>query len=191
MCLGDSNSTPGWLDGLTWCEQLAPLVADRGWVVVVRTPLVLGGASAVDQPKWADSKEQLEWALDEESPDVLLIAYGTNDYLLGVADAPSDVVEAYRNRVATAREAGVLSFVALAPPLNPADDPGNEWLEELNALLLEEFPGAIDFWSPMEPHEYLDRAHMNELGHADRAAEALATLTAANSCTVSGSASGG
>jgi lysophospholipase L1-like esterase len=110
----------------------------------------------------------------------VILAYGTNDILIAEAE-PIEVADAYTRLQRRARGGGVDVFVALTPPVQPANGEINGKIVELNELLAERFRSSrlIDFWSGMQPADYLDNVHLGASGHAKRATAAVNALAAA------------
>ena len=85
---------------------------------------------------------------------------------------------AFPSRAIT-RCAASVEFTTGMPASRALELPGwNERIRELNARLRETFPADIvDFWSGMSPAEFTsDGIHVNDAGHAKRAAAARQAL---------------
>jgi lysophospholipase L1-like esterase len=174
-CLGDSNTETQWPAPHTpkWCEFAA---AERPrWTF---TNHAVGG-STVTRPAtarpWADT--QLAETLAKDAPDVVILAFGTNDVRAGRPTA--DVVAAYRAAVARIEAAGAVAFVALAPPIHPPEPDRTAALAALNAALREAFPAArlVGFEAGMARGDFeADGLHPNAAGQRKRAAAALRAL---------------
>jgi alpha-tubulin suppressor-like RCC1 family protein/lysophospholipase L1-like esterase len=176
-CLGDSNTQPAPALLRTWCERLLDHLPAERWRTVNRGE---GGATAVEFGSLILAGEHLDYALENDAVDAVILAYGTNDLLFAGA-APKDVGHAYSRLRQRARAAGVDVFAALTPPVQPSAQDINPQILELNELLAELFPGSriIDFWSDMSPEDYVDAVHLGESGHAKRARAAWDALSAA------------
>jgi lysophospholipase L1-like esterase len=176
-CLGDSNTRPSPALPRTWCERLLDHLPAERWRVINRGE---GGATAVEFGSLILAGEHLDYALENDAVDVVILAYGTNDLLFAGA-APKDVSYAYARLLERARAAGVEVFAALTPPVQPSAKDINPQILELNELLAELFPSAriIDFWSDMTPEDYVDAVHLGESGQAKRARAARDALSAA------------
>jgi hypothetical protein len=175
-CLGDSN-TDAARPGTEWCEQLARVAP-----TVVTVNEGRGGATAVDLPKWEyDASGQLDEALASARPDVVVLAFGTND--LRLAYPVDEVLAAYRDLATRAQQAGAFVLIALTPPVAPWFE-GAATLNPLYALLNErlaaEWPAdrLIDFASAVSaPGDYdADGIHFTASGHAKRALAAYTRL---------------
>jgi alpha-tubulin suppressor-like RCC1 family protein len=176
-CLGDSNTQamPAW--PRPWCERLLDHLPAEGWRTVNRGE---AGATAVEFGSLIFADEHLDYALESDAADAVILAYGTND-LLSAGAAPRDVGSAYVRLRQRARAAGVDVFAALTPPVQPSARDVNSRILELNGLLAELFPSAriIDFWSDMSPEDYVDDVHLGASGQAKRARAAWRALSAA------------
>jgi alpha-tubulin suppressor-like RCC1 family protein len=178
VCIGDSNTERSEIRPVSWCDRLDALLTDPAWMTVNRA---LGGAAASDGTL-RPGREQLEYALDHDAPDVVIAAFGTNDLREGLP--PAQVAGAYwalRQRTA---EHGVAFFAALTPPiLTPEgdEDPRSEAVRVLNEALADLFPAErrIDFASGYAPRDYVDGVHLAASGQERRARAALAALQAA------------
>jgi alpha-tubulin suppressor-like RCC1 family protein len=176
-CLGDSNTQPTPALPRTWCERLLDILPADGWRTVNRGE---GGATAVEFGSMIFAEEHLEYALENDAVDAVILAYGTNDLLFAGA-APKDVARAYSRLRDRAHAAGVDVFAALTPPVQPPARDINPEIAELNGLLAELFPSSriIDFWSDMTPEDYRDAVHLGESGQDKRARAARVALFAA------------
>jgi alpha-tubulin suppressor-like RCC1 family protein len=166
VCLGDSN-TARRVDGTaSWCERLGGSLVAASWEIVNRG---LGGATAVPRASLLHADEPLAYALENDDPDAVILAYGTNDVLADVG--PDEVVAAYRRLAQRAQEAGVVPFVGLTPPLQPASSAENVRVLALNRALREAFEPdrIIDFHAGFGPAHFEDRVHLNESGQVRRA----------------------
>lgn len=176
-CLGDSNTQPTPARPRTWCERLLDHLPAERWRTVNRGE---GGATAVEFGSLIFADEHLDYALESDAADAVILAYGTNDLLTGGA-TPKDVGFAYSQLRQRARAAGVDAFVALTPPVQPSAQDINSQILELNELLAELFPPTriIDFWSDMSPEDYVDDVHLGASGQDKRARAAWSALSAA------------
>lgn len=195
-CLGDSNTYADWQfkqhegfpKGRGWCEQLAEYLGPT----VVLWNLATPGATAV-RNQWPDLPpdvlfsgfSQIEQALALDRPDIVLVAFGTNDVLPDHAADPATILAAHCEIAARARAAGALVLVATAPKPQPTHDReyrrSPETLARFNELLRASFtPDAVlDFEALLEPEDYFDDLHMNAAGQYKRAQEAKRKIEAA------------
>lgn len=166
VCLGDSNTARRTGAPASWCERLGGMLPGASWEIVNRG---LGGATAVPHASLLRAEEPFTYALENDAPDAVILAYGTNDVLADVA--AEEIVAAYRQLAQRAREAGVAPFIALTPPLQPASGAENTRILVLNRALREAFEPArvIDFHAGFDPAHFSDRLHLNESGQARRA----------------------
>jgi alpha-tubulin suppressor-like RCC1 family protein/lysophospholipase L1-like esterase len=175
-CLGDSNTHSDGIAVRGWCERLGDLVPGEHWRVVNRSE---GGATAVEFASLVLAVEHLEYALENDSVDAVVFAYGTNDLAMAKAK-PLEIANAYSRLRQRARIAGVDVFVALTPPIQT---PGgiNLAVDEINRLLRSRFPAdrVIDFWSGILPEDFADSVHLTDSGQEKRARAAWETLSAA------------
>ncbi len=179
VCLGDSNTEHSERFPASWCRDLAELLPE-GWTVVNRG---LGGATATGA-SLRPAREQLEYALDWDRPDVLLAAFGTNDLLAGVAS--EEIVAALVELRRLATEGGAELFVAELPPLRTAGPEGRSFAAEVaetNELLRRAIPAErrLDLGSGFSEALLRDGVHLGAEGHARRARRALEALQAAGS----------
>jgi alpha-tubulin suppressor-like RCC1 family protein len=174
-CLGDSNTwrTPARPRG--WCEHLAELAAGRGWSFVNRAE---GGATVVESGSMILAADHLDYALENDAVDAVILAYGTND-LVRVRAAPAEVAAAQARLRARAHAADVDVFVALTPPTRNGAEAAE--IAELNDLLAQQLPASriIDFASGFDDADFFDEVHFGERGHDKRARAAWAALSAA------------
>jgi lysophospholipase L1-like esterase len=185
-CVGDSNTQSTWQGEVAggfepdrgWCEQLEALLARPDWKTINAG---LGGTRAVQDPSIApgwSGAVHLAYALDELAPDVVILAYGTNDLSRSHA-TPPEVVEALRSLHTACSARNVFAFIALTPPLPARDAAFNARVRELNALIREAFPPetVIDFWLNFEASDFFeDGIHLNASGQTKRARAAAAAI---------------
>jgi lysophospholipase L1-like esterase len=178
-CLGDSN-TESSEAGTCWVDQVrATLPRDR-FTLINRGQ---GGATALEVGSSPNAWVQLEGALAEDQPDLVILSFGTNDIsvILNVSPTPKRdsvlrVVKAYVSLAGLIERAGARAAVALTPPFNPAvrnADTRATLVRWLNDALRETFPPELllDFYAVADAHEDLNHAfHLTETGHARRAA---------------------
>jgi lysophospholipase L1-like esterase len=134
-----------------------------------------GGGTATDVPNWPyDGPAQLAETLANDQPDVVVLAFGTND--LRFSYSVDEVAAAYQDLAAEAEQAGAFVLIALTPPVAPwFPDAGtlNPLYEILNARLSMDWPAGrlVDFATQVEPPgDYLeDGIHFTVAGHAKRA----------------------
>jgi lysophospholipase L1-like esterase len=136
----------------------------------------------VDVPNWPyDGPAQLADTIANDRPDVVILAFGTND--LRFAYSIDDTVSAYQELVAAAEQTGAFVLIALTPPLAPwypdAAAP-NPLYEALNQRLALTWPPGrlVDCASfVVPPGDYLDDGiHFSVAGHAKRAFTAYERL---------------
>jgi lysophospholipase L1-like esterase len=165
VCLGDSNTQAMAGASPPWCDRLAPLLP-AGFRVVNRG---LGGATATTAASLLDASAPLAHALENDAPDVALLAYGTNDVLAKVASR--EIVAAIARHARRLQAEGVAPFIALVPPLRSDDVASNRAVQELNAGLRQAFPAEriLDFFSGFGDEALVDRVHQGAAGQARRA----------------------
>ena len=191
VCLGDSNTAAA----PSWCDMLQVLLPGRGWRFVNRAQAYAVSSHPEEFP--LNGRSQLMRSLAADGGDAVILAFGTNDLLLGFAVADGlgvsmdgslldRVVDNYLSLRKVARDAGRRTFVASTPPLatqnRPFYEPVNPLVAELNRRLREAFSPAelIDFDSTMdEATDYRDAYHLNVVGQAKRAVAACKTLARA------------
>ncbi len=166
-CLGDSNTETAEKRPTSWCELLRARLPAEGWRVVNRG---MGGATAT-----GSAAQQLAYALDHDSPDVVIASFGTNDLLARVP--PQRVLEAFERLRLTALADGVAFFAALLPRAR-GEHRINADVERANALLRERFAASrvVDFASAPQAGDYADAVHMSAAGQRRRAERARAAL---------------
>ena len=178
-CLGDSNTFADPKPG--WCDLLAE--GSPGWVMSNRS---WNGMSILDfGESYGGFKlaagPHVEEVLTLDHPDVVILAFGTND--LKHAATPEAIVDAYAKAKAKIEATGARCLIALTPPTFPPDMSGlNPGIEALNAKVRQQFGSdVVDFWSGMTRADFKpDGLHVNAAGHAKRAAaarDAIARLT--------------
>lgn len=175
-CLGDSNTQAGFRVDSTWCEILEHAFEAANWQTVNRG---WSGATAVSLTSLRRAAEQLEYTLQFDAPDAVILAYGTNDLLQNAT--PEDFLGATLRLLLRAREFGVDTFVALVPPSQNQSDTFDLAVSASNALLRKAIRAdrLIDFHSGFSADDFTDRIHFNERGHARRARAAHAVLRTA------------
>lgn len=164
VCLGDSNTEvmPGaWPP---WCERLRPLLSPR-FRVVNRG---LGGATATSVGL-LEAATPLAYALENDAPDVALLAYGTNDVVAKVP--PKEIAAAIARLVRRLLEKGVQPLVALVPPIRSDSEAANASVRELDAALRAAFPPPwiVDFQQGFGDADLVDRVHLNDAAQMRRA----------------------
>jgi len=175
-CLGDSNTRVDGSVFLGWCERLAAHAPEEHWRFVNRSE---GGATVVESGSLILARTHLEYTLANDSVDAVVLAYGTNDLSM-VKASPVEIADAYSRLRQLARAAGADVFVALTPPIQPAQGGINAQVVEINELLRDRFPSdrVIDFWSGMTRRDFADSVHLVGSGQEKRARAAWATLSA-------------
>jgi len=175
LCVGDSNTDPRWGQP-KWCELIRARhpewsVADQGQMYArARGDCILCGSALLGS------------GIAKTSPDVVLIALGTND-IASTHDSPEAVVDALLTLRAQASAAGVEAFIATVPPVygdSPEREHVNQQINAANALLARELPAnrLIDFHSGMEPDDFeADGVHIKPSGQEKRAAAADRALS--------------
>ena len=202
-CLGDSNTDARWQNGKAggfppesgWCERLVDSLGDPRVRLV---NLALGGATVGENTIGAPLGEGWRWvgegqlrvALEKERPDLVLLAFGTNDILPKHGGDPAGVADSYNRLWRRLRAHDVLGFVALTPPVQRHARTGAyrrspEVIAQTNARIREIFPDRLilDFHTDATADDFLDDLHLNERGQAKRAREARRKIVAAASVT--------
>lgn len=176
VCLGDSNteSPPGVAP--SWCDRLGGEGAALGDPRVRVVNRGLGGATARASASVLPAAVPLRYALENDAPDAVLLAFGTNDVLAG--EDPPAVAAALDALALRALEAGAEPFVALLPPVQPPQRDANEAVQRVNALLRERWSAAriLDFHTGFGPDLFEDAVHLSDAGQRRRAALAAAAL---------------
>ncbi len=182
-CLGDSNTSNLAQGQTSWCPQLGTLFAQAGLTWQVRN-MGIPGATVIDPNPGASSgwtSTALQQLVDSASggpaPDVLVLAFGTND--LGFGSSVNDTVTAYSFMKSVIEFLGGRALVALTPPVQPFVAGQYPGIDALNDALRTAFPAdeVIDFHSIMDlSTDYLDFIHMNNAGQTKRAAAAYQAL---------------
>lgn len=197
-CLGDSNTDSNWQyvrpqgfpPGGGWCEQLGSLLDGRATMVNLGMPGSTAAwtelAQAAEKGYYFTGETQLEHAIATHCPDVVLMAFGTNDVLPRYGYSPEQIVAAHLHLVRRALEAGILPFVATAPTPLPVPNRNVysrpvEVVAELNQRLRRALPPEmiLDFEARLTPEDSFDDLHMNVEGQRKRALEAKEKLEAA------------
>lgn len=201
-CLGDSNTEVGWQEKepngfapeLGWCEQLGDLLGDLLGDRARTVNLGMGGATLLDHPVMvpsengpvvlADAGRQLAIALERHSPDIVILAFGTNDLLTAYGFDAKAVARAYRERWSQARDRDLIFLVATAPQFLPretimirprfkhgGDARQTDEIDLLNRKLRMQFPERllVDFGTGFGTDQFMDRVHLNADGHRLRA----------------------
>ncbi len=195
-CLGDSNTSsnwrhwgdPGFVHGSGWCEQL---VTELDEFSVQIENHAVGGARAIDSPPELltstglalDGAHQLAAALAGEPPDLVLLAFVTNDLNPRDPRSPEEIVEALATLAGVAEAAGSTALVATAPAVFPkartgASSPDPLRIEQVNALIRKTFPDdrRLDFDQGFLLFHYFDEMHLNTAGHTLRARQAAGAI---------------
>lgn len=167
-CLGDSNTAHPAGSAEKWCEKLATLIGDPRFEVV---NVAVSGATVTERSSRSTATEQLEAMLAYE-PDALVLAFGTNDRMLG--GTPAEIRDAYQ---VIADVAGLPTYVATTPPAWPCMADGCPLIAAQNALLYDAFEGrTVDFFGGMQRADMLDALHFNAAGQELRAERVLAVI---------------
>ncbi|MEK9175217.1 MAG: GDSL-type esterase/lipase family protein [Patescibacteria group bacterium] len=176
-CLGDSNTAqlPPPSTFKSWCTILGNSIASSTQGVWRTTNQAIVAQSLVQY-----GMTQLNSALENDSPDAIIIALGSWDIaLLGIsADYTfENIMNTYRQLESTARSYGIDTFFAFPTLVLDTYAPlYNHNVLDLHNRLRHEFPAAhiIDFPSPLvRPNDYFDNVHLNQFGHNKVAREAL------------------
>jgi len=177
LCVGDSNTdNQGLADQPKWCELLAQRHPE--WKVVdgaARFAVAAGDCLLC-------GRTMLRSGLTSASPDVVLIALGTNDIVSfrKPPEATVDALLALRDQ-ATAANADV--YVATIPPAYATYKDGSSpepQIEATNALLAQRLPAnrLMDFHSSLAKEDFAaDGIHINRSGQEKLAAAADQALT--------------
>jgi lysophospholipase L1-like esterase len=178
-CLGDSNTALVFAPR-KWCEMLQDGVGARGWKTF---NYGCSGATITDTGRITPDGAPLygaPWvarARAEVAPDVVILAYLTNDVLLGIP--PRKAVAELERQYDELRAAGLRVLVALCPPFFPREPDHGAAVAEVNRRVRDRFPDedVIDFFAPMLAADYADDGiHIKDAGQEKRAATALARL---------------
>ena len=159
LCLGDSNTAvTGTLT--KWCEYTAAQFGPP-WAFVNRALI----ATATD-PVLAQS------AVDETHPDMVLIAWGTNDVRADYFDKTAEETTADLLALRQAlldQHLGVL--LALIPPQFGVYAANESTLELVNAQLRAAIPaaGLLDFWTGFGLADFPDGLHCTDTAQHRRA----------------------
>jgi len=108
------------------------------------------------------------------SPDVVLLALGTND-VISFRDPPEVAVDALLALRGRAGAADIDTFIATIPPIYTSlkeNDEVNRSIDRANAMLAERVPAdrLIDFHSNMTQEDFdSDGIHINQSGQEKRA----------------------
>lgn len=70
-CLGDSNTQSGFRVETTWCERLEADIGDADWKTVNRG---WSGATAISLPSLRRAEEQLNYTLEFDAPDAVILS---------------------------------------------------------------------------------------------------------------------
>ena len=178
-CLGDSNTQLLHVPA-KWCELVQDAVRERAWktfnygftgTTISRTGRTMPDGAPLFASAW------IARARAEVHPDVAILAYLTNDVLIGIP--PADAVAALQHEYDELRHQGLRVLVALCPPFFPKQPDHSAEVDEINRQIVETFPGAdvIDFHAGMVAADYgPDGIHVKASGQEKRAAAALARL---------------
>jgi lysophospholipase L1-like esterase len=160
--LGDSNTTPYF--GLSWCDVLKAKYAAVDWDCHGQ-----GGANLI-----GNAAVMLTAAL-AGAPDVVLLAFGTNDVLARAT--PEQAFGALLKLSARIEAAGAVTVPALIPPFPKMGAPGRVTIAAYNAMVKEHFGArTIDFHTGMDDPELFDGVHFYPAGQKRRAVVAAAVL---------------
>lgn len=173
-----------WLDYLRTLDAASPLTTAPvvSAHAFVNEGLVASSACSRNLPPPSadlDGAAQMPHILSH-SPDVVILAYGTNDLFYGFT--PAQTVACYQALYVTASEAGAVVFVALTPP-QPGRAPGvtEAMVEDLNARLLVAFGTrqTIDFFTGVTAASLqADGLHVTDAEQQRRAGLVYAALQA-------------
>jgi lysophospholipase L1-like esterase len=191
-----------------WCSQWAEMPRQNGSAAESEAlpfhflNFALGGATACDRPIAGDAHAmvQYEWAQDIEGklrpdspdisferypkkrPDIVVLAFGTNDFRLHVdksAATPESIRDCYQRVMDRAGADGVVAFVATTPPARSSGDEAerrNNHVTRTNTALAGLIPDdrLIDFHrgfddASFSPGEDLHLNHSASCLRANRA----------------------
>lgn len=160
--LGDSNTEPYF--GLSWCDVLIAQYPSVEWRCRGQ-----GGARLT-----VHAGDMVTAAL-AEAPDVVLLAFGTNDVVyIRKPEQAFDALLALEKQIDTS---GAVTLAALIPPFPRAGKPGRRGIAAYNTLVRKHFGRrTIDFHTGMDSPEYSDGVHFYPAGQKQRAAVAAAVL---------------
>jgi len=194
VCLGDSNTRGGILypEGDGWCERLGVSLPQATWRTVNRGR---NGATACDPGRPPDGSGEplvaadlLARSLAADHPDVVIVAFVTNDVILGCTEDAT--LTALHALARTIEQSGAVPLIALAPPILPEGTSAtvtgwNAKLDEINGRVRAEFPARqlVDFASGLQPADFMvDGIHVRgdvQARRAEAARTTLATVAAA------------
>lgn len=195
-CLGDSNTSSVWQASLAggfppeqgWCEQLERMLEDESVTMMNRG---LGGATVTPRRELGVARakaffsgyDQLKSVLAEDTVDVVVFAFGTNDALPKLNGDPESIVDHYNRLFRRGRSRGLIGIVAQTPTILPHRVTGElrrslPLIAETNERIVETFSPRyiVDFGTTFGVEDFMDHLHMNAIGHRKRAEAARAAL---------------
>lgn len=174
-CVGDSNTQIRFPYSWTWCERLEELLDDPRWTTRNRG---WSGATAAAGESLRRGDDIVEYTVQFDEADVMILALGTNDCLQGIS--PEDALLAILHHAIRAHDFGIESFVALLPPAPARSKEINERIETLNDLIRKVIPAEriVDFYTGLGPEDFQDGVHVTDVGHEKRARAALQAIQA-------------
>lgn len=171
-CVGDSNTTVSSSPSLRrWCEIIRDALSDPDFAVI---NVAVNGATVNPNLFYpSDATSQMSAVLPQ-APDVLVLAFGTNDFFQG--RTPQEIVDGYLLQEAAADAAGLPFYVATTPPIMQCLNCGP--IEVGNDMLRATFAGrVIEFHTGFGVEQMApDRFHVNAVGQQLRAERALEVL---------------
>ena len=170
-CVGDSNTS--LVSGLKkWCEIIRDGFSDPDFAVI---NVAVNGATVNPNLRFtSDATMQMAEVLPQ-APDVLVLAFGTNDVFQG--RTPQQIHDAYVALQPVADAAGVPFYVATTPPIIGCPNCTTP-IEQGNGMLRTTFAGrVIEFYTGFGAAEFSpDNYHLNSVGQQLRAERALEVL---------------
>lgn len=176
-CLGDSNSLSG-TSGSTWVDSVRDALPATAFRI---DNYAEARATAIRVKNSPNAWYQLENALAQRAPDLVVLAFGTNDiaWIHRLYDAARchegirAIVREYQSLASIVELAGAAAVVGLTPCLAPdVHQDRMELVMSLNASIRKVFPKelVLDFYTvSSQAGDLEDDLHLSQRGHARRA----------------------